>query len=121
MEEYLKQTMSILTVRDSMDNAQADKEARSLREQLVEADRTLEALDSAMAADADKMLNDDEKKTLLVARSELMEAKHTSKDAETVKAAIKNMEKVAEFYVARRMDDNVKKAMAGHSVEDFNN
>ena len=108
-------------LRDSMDNAQADKEARSLREQLVEADRTLEALDSAMAADADKMLNDEEKKILLAARSQLMEAKHTSKDAETVKAAIKNMEKVAEFYVARRMDDNVKKAMAGHNIDEFNN
>ncbi len=108
-------------LRDSMDNAQADKEARSLREQLVDADRTLEALDSAMAADADKMLNDEEKKILLAARSQLMEAKHTSKDAETVKAAIKNMEKVAEFYVARRMDDNVKKAMAGHNIDEFNN
>ncbi|GAA0412464.1 Fe-S protein assembly chaperone HscA [Cocleimonas flava] len=107
-------------IRDSMDNAQADMEARKLREQLVEADRTLEALDSAMASDADRMLNDEEKKTLLAARSELMEAKHTSKDAESVKAAIKNMEKVAEFYVARRMDDNVKKAMAGHNVDEFN-
>jgi molecular chaperone HscA len=66
------------------------------------------------------MLNDEEKKTLLAARSELMEAKHTSKDAESVKTAIKNMEKVAEFYVARRMDDNVKKAMAGHNVDEFN-
>ncbi|KAG1648413.1 Chaperone protein HscA [Nymphon striatum] len=70
-------------IRDSMDNAQADMEARKLREQLVEADRTLEALDSAMAADADKMLNEEEIKTLLAARSELMEAKHTSKDAES--------------------------------------
>lgn len=107
-------------IRDSMDNAQADMEARKLREQLVEADRTLEALDSAMESDADKMLNEEEVKTLLAARSKLLEAKHTSKDADTVKAAIKNMEKVAEFYVARRMDDNVKKAMAGHSVDEFN-
>ncbi len=107
-------------LRDSIDNAKADMEARKLREQLVEADRTLEALDSAMAADAEKMLNEEEKQTLLVARSKLMEAKHTSTDAGVVKTAIKNMEKVAEFYVARRMDDNVNKAMAGHNIEEFN-
>ncbi len=107
-------------IRASMENAQADMEVRKLREQLVEADRTLEALDSAMATDAETLLNDEEKNTLLVARSALMEAKLAGKNADTVKAAIKNMEKVAEFYVARRMDDNVKKTMAGHSVEEFN-
>ena len=45
--------------------------------------------------------------------------KELSEEAEEVKAAIKNMEKVAEFYVARRMDDNVKTAMQGQSVSDF--
>lgn len=106
-------------LRDSMDNAQADMEARRLREQKVEADRTLEALDAAMASDADKMLNEDEIKRLLEGRAELQTVKDNSDDTQTVKAAIKNMEKVAEFYVARRMDDNVKSAMTGHSVDKF--
>ncbi len=106
-------------IRDSMDNAKADMEARRLREQLVEADRTLEALDSAMKADADTMLNDDEIKLLLEAREQLQTIKETSEDSREVKAAIKNMEKVAEFYVARRMNDNVKTAMAGHKVSEF--
>ena len=106
-------------IRDSMDNAQADMEARRLREQKVEADRTLEALDSAMKSDADTMLNDDEIKTLLEARDQLQNIKDTSEDSAEVKSAIKNMEKVAEFYVARRMDDNVKTAMQGQSVSDF--
>jgi molecular chaperone HscA len=106
-------------IRDSMDNAQADMEARRLREQKVEADRTLEALDSAMKSDADTMLNDGEIKTLLEAREQLQNIKDSSEDSAEVKAAIKNMEKVAEFYVARRMDDNVKTAMQGQSVSDF--
>lgn len=106
-------------IRESMDNAKVDMEARKLREQIVEADRTLEALDSAMKADADKMLSDSEIKMLLEARSNLIDAKNSAKDADSVKNAIKNMEKVAEFYVARRMDDNVKQAMAGHSVDEF--
>lgn len=106
-------------LRESMENAQVDMEARRLREQKVEADRTLEALDAAMASDADKMLNEKEIKTLLAARSELQQIKTESDNAEEVKLAIKNMEKVAEFYVARRMDDNVKTAMAGHNVDEF--
>ncbi len=106
-------------IRESMDNAKQDMEARKLREQIVEADRTLEALDSALADDADTLLNDEEKQRLLSARSELQAIKDNGKDADAVKKAIKNMEKVAEFYVARRMDDNVKKAMAGHNVDEF--
>ncbi len=106
-------------IRDSMDNAQADMEARRLREQKVEADRTLEALDSAMKADAETMLNEDEITLLLKAREQLQKIKESSEDSAEVKAAIKNMEKVAEFYVARRMNDNVKTAMQGQNVSDF--
>ncbi len=106
-------------IRDSMENAKADMEARKLREQKVEADRTLEALDSAMTADAEAMLNAKEIQTLLAARENLQKVKDSSELAEDVKDAIKNMEKVAEFYVARRMDDNVKTAMAGHNVSEF--
>ncbi|MEE9325712.1 MAG: Fe-S protein assembly chaperone HscA [Cocleimonas sp.] len=106
-------------IRDSMENAKADMEARKLREQRVEADRTLEALDSAMATDAEAMLNAKEIQTLLVARENLQTVKDSSELAEDVKYAIKNMEKVAEFYVARRMDNNVKTAMAGHNVSEF--
>ena len=106
-------------IRDSMENAQADMQARKFREQKVEADRTLEALDSAMAADAKTMLSKDEIKTLLDARAELQQIKENTDDAEILKAAIQSLEKTAEFYVARRMDDNVKTAMAGHKVSDF--
>ena len=106
-------------IRDSMENARADMQARRLREQVVEADRTLEALDSAMLADADRMLSQDEIKRLIQARQQLQDIKENSKDYAEVKAAIKNLEKVAEFYVARRMDDNVKTVMQGQNVSDF--
>ena len=106
---------------DSMANAKADLDARKLREQRVEAERTLEALDSAMAADADKMLNAEEIKTLLAARQQLQNTKDNSESADEIKSAIKNMEKVADFYVARRMNENVNTVMKGHSVDEFSN
>ncbi len=106
-------------IRDSMENAKADMQARKLREQKVEAERTLEALDSAMASDAERILSKDEIKTLLTARERLQTIKENSDDADEIKSAIEDMEKTAEFYVARRMDDNVKSAMAGHKIEEF--
>ena len=105
-------------ITDSMVNAKADMEARKLREQQVEADRTIEALDSAMLSDADNLLSDDERATLLEARDALVAEKKLG-NAETIKAAIKNMEATAEFYVARRMDGNIRTAMAGQSVDKF--
>jgi molecular chaperone HscA len=105
-------------IRASMDNAKHDVEMRRLREQQVEADRSMQALDAAMASDADRLLNEQEKQQLLAAREDLQVARD-SDDAEVVKAAIKSLEKAAEFYVARRMDNNIQAAMSGHNITEF--
>jgi molecular chaperone HscA len=105
-------------ITDSMTNAKADMEARKLREQQVEADRTLEALDSAMLVDADILLSENEKNTLLTARAALV-AEKESGTTESIEAAIKAMEAAAAFYVARRMDGNIRTAMAGENINKF--
>ncbi|PWQ94123.1 Fe-S protein assembly chaperone HscA [Leucothrix arctica] len=105
-------------IRASMENAKHDVEMRRLREQQVEADRSLQALDAAMTSDADRLLNESEKQQLLAARGDLQVARD-SDDAEVVKAAIKSLEKAAEFYVARRMDNNIQAAMSGHNITEF--
>jgi molecular chaperone HscA len=106
-------------ITDSMHNAKRDMEMRKLREQQVDADRTLEALDSAMATDGDVLLSEDEKNTLLIARTALVTAKE-SETTVTIEAAIKALEASAEFYVARRMDGNIRTAMAGQNINKFN-
>jgi len=106
-------------ITDSMHNAKHDMEVRKLREQQVDADRTLEALDSAMASDGDVLLSEDEKNTLLVARTALVTAKKSETTA-TIKAAIKALEAAAAFYVARRMDGNIRTAMTGQNINTFN-
>ena len=105
-------------IRASMENAKEDVEQRRLREAQVDADRSLQALDSAMAADSDALLSESEKQLLLEARAELVASKQ-SDDADTVKNAIKQLEKTAEFYVARRMDSNIQQAMSGHNIKEF--
>lgn len=105
----------------SLEFAGDDKDARSLREQQVEADRVLEAIDSAMAYDGDSMLGEDEKAEILSARNELQRLRHQATDTQQLKDAMKQLEKVSAGYVARRMNASVQKTMAGHKVEEFNN
>jgi len=104
----------------SMECAGDDKDARSLREQQVEADRVLEAIDSAMADDGEEMLSAEEREKIQQVRSELAIARHNATQTQALKDAMEKLEKVSAEYVARRMNASVQKSMAGHQVEEFN-
>ena len=103
----------------SMEFAGDDMDARSLREQQVEAERVIEAIDSALAEDGDEMLEADEKQAIMAARSKLAEMRHTATETQQLKDAMANIESVSAAYVARRMNASVQKTMAGHKVEEF--
>lgn len=105
-------------LRASMDNAEVDMQLRSLREQQVEADRVVEALDSALNLDADELLSQAERKAIDEARQELIKTRAGEK-SDLIKAAIKALETVCSDYVARRMNTNIRKAMHGHSVDEY--
>jgi len=105
----------------SMEYAAEDKDARSLREQQVEADRVIQAIDAAMADDGSVMLSDNEKALIIEARGKLQAARHQATDSQELKSVMANLEKVSAAYVAKRMNASVQKTMAGHKVEEFNN
>ncbi len=105
-------------LRESIDHAEDDMHSRSLREQQVEADRVLEALDSALATDGDQLLSEVEMSTIMAARQTLADVKEES-DIEQIKQAINQLEAACEDYVARRMNSNIKNAMQGHSIEEY--
>jgi len=105
-------------LRESIEHAEDDMASRSLREQQVEADRVLEALDSALAVDADQLLSGQEKSQIMAARQALVDIKSDA-DKEKIKQAIKQLELKCENYVARRMNSNIKIAMQGHSIDEY--
>jgi molecular chaperone HscA len=107
-----------IMLRDSFDHAQEDMELRKLREQQVEADRVVEALRAALQADGDQYLDAEERTTIEQQLQALMEARNGS-DNKAIKAAIKELEKSCAGYVERRMNGSIHKAMAGHSVGEF--
>ncbi|PLX59604.1 Fe-S protein assembly chaperone HscA [Sedimenticola selenatireducens] len=105
-------------LRESIDHAQEDMEARKLREQQVEAERVIEALTAALKDDGDALLNADERSSVESALRTLAEITRNG-DHSAIKSAVDALEKSCEFYVERRMNASVRKAMSGHSVDDF--
>lgn len=105
-------------LRDSMEHAEHDMHLRGLREQQVEAERVLEALDSALAVDGEQLLSVDELAKIQSARQRLFEVKAGS-DVTEIEHCIKQLEASCEDYVARRMNLNIKTAMQGHSIDEY--
>ncbi|MBT3187147.1 MAG: Fe-S protein assembly chaperone HscA [Candidatus Thioglobus sp.] len=104
-------------LKDSVLFAQQDIEVRQLHELQVDAQRTLEAIDSALEKDKDlldeKMIN-----SILQARTELDQVSNST-DEKVIKIAIDRLEKVSEEFVEMRMNTAVMKAMKGHNVDEF--
>ncbi|MCB1831006.1 MAG: Fe-S protein assembly chaperone HscA [Chromatiaceae bacterium] len=105
-------------LRDSMEYAQEDLVARRLREQQVEAQRVIEALSAALASDGDDLLNAQERAGIEAALARLMTVSQ-SDDLQAIKSEVEALENYCEFYVERRMNANVRKAMSGHRVDEF--
>lgn len=103
---------------DSITHAGEDQLARSLREQQVEAARTIEALESALADDGERLLDSDERRRIGVALDELR-ALDKSDDRQAIKEGIENLEQVCGFYIERRMNQSIQQAMSGHQVDEF--
>lgn len=103
----------------SITHAGDDIVARKLAEQKVEAARVVEALRAALSSDGDELLSADERVRVDAALASLQQVAESSSDADEIKLAIEALEKTCEFYVERRMNSGIHKAMAGHSVEDF--
>jgi molecular chaperone HscA len=113
----LSDTEIATMLRDSMDHAQEDVAARTLREQQVEADRILESVEAAVEADG-QLLEKNERKLIESAVKMLHEVRDAD-DPRRIKYAIEELNKASTDFAARRMDTSIKKAMAGHKVDEF--
>ncbi len=105
-------------LKDSMTHAQQDMQARALAEQRVEADRVIEGLLSALQADGDALLTEQERQDLLKAIESLI-AVRNGDDADAIEQGIKYTDKASQDFASRRMDKSIRAALAGHSVNDI--
>ncbi len=103
-------------IKDSMSFAEQDVKARMLAEQKVEAARVLESLTGALAADA-ALLSAAEREVIDEAVAQLRSVADGD-DTDAIEQAIKNVDKQTQEFAARRMDQSVRTALKGHSVDE---
>ena len=104
-------------LRDSMANAEQDMQARMLAEQQVEADRVAESLSVALEKDA-ALLSAAELATIEQALGALRTARQGDRAAD-IEAAIKAVDAATQEFAARRMDESIRRALTGHSVDEM--
>ncbi|MGM0594554.1 MAG: Fe-S protein assembly chaperone HscA [Pseudomonadota bacterium] len=105
-------------LQESMDHARDDMDARNLREQQVEAERVLEALEVALVADGDKLLSADERAELERAMEHVRTLKEGS-DEKAIKQAVDKLNADSSEFAARRMNASIQQALAGQELDKF--
>jgi molecular chaperone HscA len=99
-------------------SAGADRDARALREQQVEADRLFEATRSALDADGD-LLTEAERPLVESLLSRVLEARGGT-DADVVRQAVDALARGTEHFAARRMDRAISRALSGRRIDQIN-
>jgi molecular chaperone HscA len=105
-------------LRDSFQHAGGDMQARALREQQVDAQRLLEAVQSALDADGEDLLGEDERIAIAAAMDDLRQLA-TGPDTAAIEAQIKRLSQITDAFAARRMDATVKAALSGRRLNEI--
>ncbi|MCM0020233.1 MAG: Fe-S protein assembly chaperone HscA [Tagaea sp.] len=104
-------------LRASIDNAAEDMERRLLTEARVEARRAVNAVQSALAADAD-LLSDAERATI-DATIDAVERAMSGADRAAIQGAAEELEHRTKTFAERRMDRGIRHALSGRAVSDL--
>lgn len=102
-------------LKDSMKHAKEDIGRRMLAEQQVEAARVLESLNAALSKDGD-LLTSDERQQIDTVMAELVQVAG-SDDADTIKKAIEILDEHTQDFAAKRMDNSIRVAFKGQSID----
>ncbi|HBO1025642.1 TPA: Fe-S protein assembly chaperone HscA [Pseudomonas aeruginosa] len=105
-------------LKDSFDYAGDDKAARALREQQVEAQRLLEAVQSALDVDGERLL-DEEERLAIAAQMDALRELAGGSDTAAIENQIKRLSQVTDAFAARRMDATVKAALSGRRLNEI--
>lgn len=105
-------------LQDSFKNAGDDKVARVLREQQVDAQRLLEAVEAALLVDGGRLLDADERMAI-DAQIEQLRDLMAGTDGLAIEQQTKRLTQVTDAFAARRLDATVKAALAGRSLDEI--
>lgn len=105
-------------LKSSFAYAEQDKQQRALVERQVEADRVIEGLLSALKIDGDTLLTPKEHQDLLEVIEQLIAARNGN-DPKVIEQRIKHADQASQTFASRRMDQSIRAALAGHSVDEI--
>ena len=105
-------------LQESFEFAEADKQHRALREFVVDAERLIDAVQVALAADGEALLAPTEQAEIEQAISKLQQAVRQA-DAGAIQAATQYLSKATDEFAARRLDRTVKAALTGRQLTEL--
>ena len=105
-------------LKDSFQYAGDDKVARVLREQQVDAQRLIEAVQAALEVDGERLLDAEERMVIELQMQELSELLEGT-DGYAIEQQTKRLSQVTDAFAARRMDLTVKAALAGRNLNEI--
>ncbi|UQW69536.1 Fe-S protein assembly chaperone HscA [Pseudomonas avellanae] len=105
-------------LKDSFAYAGDDKVARVLREHQVDAERLLEAVQGALHADGERLLDEEERMVINLQMDELRELMQGT-DGYAIEQQTKRLSQVTDAFAARRLDSTVKAALAGRNLNEI--
>ncbi|KPA92957.1 MULTISPECIES: Fe-S protein assembly chaperone HscA [Pseudomonas] len=105
-------------LKDSFQYAGDDKVARVLREQQVDAQRLIEAVQGALEADGERLLDAEERLVIELQVQELSELIKGT-DGHAIEQQTKRLSQVTDAFAARRLDSTVKAALAGRNLNEI--
>ncbi|GKS06561.1 Fe-S protein assembly chaperone HscA [Pseudomonas syringae pv. theae] len=105
-------------LKDSFAYAGDDKVARVLREHQVDAERLLEAVQGALDADGERLLDEEERMVINLQMDELRELMQGI-DGYAIEQQTKRLSQVTDAFAARRLDSTVKAALAGRNLNEI--
>ena len=105
-------------LKDSFAYAGDDKVARVLREHQVDAERLLEAVQGALDADGERLLDEEERLVINLQMDELRELMKGT-DGHAIEQQTKRLSQMTVAFAARRLDSTVKAALAGRNLNEI--
>ena len=102
-------------LRESFDRAGDDIKARALKEQQVEAEQMLGAIDAALAADA--TLLSTEERAVIDALSDRLRIVAAGSEHLAIRAAVEALNKGTEEFAARRMNRSIRSVLTGRTLD----
>ena len=105
-------------LQDSFQHANDDKAARALAEHQVDAQRLLEAVEAALEADGERLL-DPEERLAIDAEMDALRALQDSDDGLAIEQQTQRLTQITDAFAARRLDATVKAALAGRQLNDI--